>query len=461
MRHRLSHELDTANPQTQAKKSLKQQKQPSLIRKVLHSVSSALIMLFALLVLVLAYFLVTRLGVGKSFPPQPYTQSNAVLPPESLQLVAELPIPPGNIAVSRTGRVFFNFHPEYGPKTVKVAELRDKHNWAAYPDMVFQKELITCLSMRIDSVDRLWLLDFALHGMQGQPKLFAFDLLTNTRVHEFSFPADIAGFGSMLNDFQVDVSGDFIFIADTSVVAANPAIVVYDVRKRQAHRIFSGHSSLYGPSIILQPGGSPVSFAGVLGLRIHVDSIALDRTGSTLYFGALTGDKLYSVSTSHLLYYLQKQQELGPRERAAMLNNIQLQILEVAADKPATDGLTTDASGNVWMTALEHSSIALAVPVSRKLEKGLEEGVADRRTMRMINVVQDEGLLRWPDGLSFGPDGLYITCSALNLKLSGKLATTAELMNAGPYHILRLNSSSLAKLSDELQVKIALPTAGQ
>jgi len=40
--------------------------------------------------------------------------------------------------------------------------------------------------------------------MTSSPKLFAFDLKKKDElVKEYAFPSSVAGFGSMLNDFQV------------------------------------------------------------------------------------------------------------------------------------------------------------------------------------------------------------------------------------------------------------------
>jgi hypothetical protein len=49
-------------------------------------------------------------------------------------------------------------------------------------------------------------------------------------------------------------------------------------------------------------------------------------------------------------------------------------------------------------------------------------------------LVKDERL-RWPDGLSFGPDGyLYVTCSALHQVI---LQGAAEVAAHAPYQIWR------------------------
>src|SRR5437868_7787540 len=60
------------------------------------------------------------------------------LPASALEVVADLPLPPGNIAVSKTGRVFFTFHPEGSPP-IHVAELVNGKP-VAYPNEDFQDE---------------------------------------------------------------------------------------------------------------------------------------------------------------------------------------------------------------------------------------------------------------------------------------------------------------------------------
>src|SRR5262245_4841261 len=161
------------------------------------------------------------------------------LPFSAVEVGAELDHPPGNIAVSRTGRVFFTLHPN-GDPPVNLVELVDGKP-VPYPDASFQKpkkgepSFDSVLSIRIDRQDRLWTLDYARYG-RGQPRLLAFDLASGKVVHQFDFPSTVAGLLSMLNDFQVDPSGGKIYIAETSPIRQKPALVVYDVAKRTARR---------------------------------------------------------------------------------------------------------------------------------------------------------------------------------------------------------------------------------
>ena len=136
----------------------------------------------------------------------------------AIETVAELPLPPGNVTVGPGGRVFFTFHPSAEPQT-KVAELLPSGEHAPYPDARWQTErddapyFVTPLSLRADAKGRLWVLDHGDYGDES-PSLTAFAIGTREVVHRFEFPCDVAGWGSMLNDFWVDSERELIYIAD-------------------------------------------------------------------------------------------------------------------------------------------------------------------------------------------------------------------------------------------------------
>ena len=153
-----------------------------------------------------------------------------------------------------------------------------------------------------------------------------------------------------------------------------------------------------------------------------MDSIGLSRDGATLYYGAVTGTDLYSVPTAQLLA---TAGDTAAREAAAAAR-----VRVETAAKPVTDGLSVDGAGNVWLTAFALSALALAVP-------------APAGGARLVKVVQSESLLRWPDGLSFGPDGLYVTNSALHLHAHALLSGHDLRARHGPFHILRLPTAAL------------------
>eukprot|EP01033_Poteriospumella_lacustris_P010853 gene10853-7717_t len=259
--------------------------------------------------LLVAYLVATRMGV---FPVTlgAISSSQAPLLSEStLETVVRLPIPPGNVAVSDKGRVFFTFHPEYHQDpaySFNVGEVKGPASFAAFPPINFQRSnLKSVLSLRVDHLDRLWLLDFAWHGAAGRgPQLLCFQLLDRGLASQseavlaeqeampalqFVFPPHVAGLGSFLNDFVVDRDGRTVYIADTSLLAQTPALIVFRSDCHCAFRVLHAHPQFFGQSAQFPAAGYAVGgFAGgLVGLKIHLDSIALTYSDSAAQLAAL------------------------------------------------------------------------------------------------------------------------------------------------------------------------------
>lgn len=235
----------------------------NLFLKIPLAFYEALLISVFLIAVLFGYLLFTRFGLGSPFATAPVELMDADTHHSVLQPIAELPVPPGktvtlsilfqiivnsspgNIAVSVTGRVFFTFHPEFQPINTKVAELtfiRERRNtFRKFPSADFQDECISCLAIRVDMQERLWLLDHAGYALKGTPKLHCFGLRQNETdkdrlLFTYEFPAEVAGMGSFLNDFQIDQSGKFIYIADTSLIRGDPGIVVFSVENKKSFR---------------------------------------------------------------------------------------------------------------------------------------------------------------------------------------------------------------------------------
>jgi sugar lactone lactonase YvrE len=329
------------------------------------------------------------------------------LPASAVERVADLDYPPGNIAVAPDGQVFFTYHPD-GGSPESVMTLRDGKP-VPFPSPGFT-DFDTVLSMRIDRQGRLWTLDHARYG-RGQPRLLAFDPATGREVHRYDFPSEVAGLLSMLNDFQVDPAGERIYIAESSPIAGTPALIVYDVATRTSRRLLDGHPSVRTEDYRIQAPGRDMTLGGLYTLRIGVDTIALDRTGEWLYYGPVTGGTLFRVRTSDL-----NDRALSPEALAARV--------EAYAPKPISDGASSDDQGRIYLTDPEHSAVLALGP--------------DRRLRTLVKDPE----LRWPDGLSFGPDGtLYVTCSALQDVL---FRSAAARRAHAPYQIWRFKPGGTA-----------------
>jgi sugar lactone lactonase YvrE len=353
--------------------------------------------LLVLAVILVVLLVVIRLTLGggrrmedRSGPP--------MLPGSVLEKVVDLDYPPGNITVTKTNRVFFTLHPDGNPPH-HVMELRDGKAVPYQPKIM--PPLETPLALR-SRVDWLWVLDHGNFG-RGQPRIVAWDYTTDALVHQYKFPREVAGLGSMLNDFQVGPQNENVYITEASPILQTPALIGYSVRGRTARRLLEGHRSVMPENYLLNVGGRDMSLFGLITLRIGADSIAFD--GWNIYFGPVNGGRLYSVLASEL----NADSGLSSADIA--------KIVEDYGPKPNSDGLAADDQGTIYITDPEHSAILVL-----DKQKNLKTLVKDER-------------LRWPDGLSWSQDGyLYVTCSALQHVI---FRSAANVRAHAPYQIYR------------------------
>ena len=358
-----------------------------------------------------AFLLWVRCTFGGAGEPYPDHSGPPRIPAAAVEVVATLPEPPGNVAVSADGRVFLTIHPESRPETTKVAELVGGV-LRPYPSEAAQAELYeTVLGVAIDPRGWLWTIDHGQHGL-GRPRLLAFDLATDTEVHRHDFTDEEAGAGSFFNDLQVSPDGRFVYVADISVFGRRPALVVYDVEAGRALRRLESHPSVQTQDwLIRHPDEDMVFFGGLLALRPAVDSIALDKQGEWLYYGAMTHDTLYRVPAASL--------------RDPSLDDAALAgLVEAYGDKPLSDGMSMDLEGNLYITDVEHRAVLMLPPGGGALQ----------------TVIQDPRI-RWADGLSFGPDGwLYLSDSAIpDIMLRSK----SHIEESAPYFLFRFKPGPL------------------
>jgi sugar lactone lactonase YvrE len=342
-----------------------------------------------------------RYGGGE---PYPDLSTEAIIDESGLEEVFAYPEPIGNVAVSHEGRLFFPVHPESRPPGNKLLEII---GGAAvhYPDGASQHHLFkSVLGLVIDERNILWTIDHGNHGTKGA-RLLAFDLATGQIAHDHYFDEDIAPVGSFVQDLQVAPDGQTIVIADASFWRKSPALIVYDIQKLSARRVLESHESVTAENYLIRNRLRDMEFlGGLVSLQGGVDGIAFDTDGNWLYYGAINNSGLFRVRLADLRNDELPAEQLGEK-------------IERFSDKPLSDGLSTDYSGNVYVTDVEHGSVFIVGPD------------------RMPETLLQSGRIRWADALSFGPGGwLYLADSAIPELV---LRSRAHIMAKGPYHIYR------------------------
>ena len=345
-------------------------------------------------------------------------QDSSDIAPEvgQLELVANLTITPGNITVSQTGRMFASVHGMRRGDAQLIEIFPGNDNWEPFPNAEWNASpgsgddvFNTPHGVAIDNQDRLWVID---HGNWmpdeqpvAQPKLLAFDINTGDLVFRMDFDSVAAPEGQILQDLAVDGDRDFVYIADSGSQAG---ILVVDINTNRTWR-WEEHPSLQTEDVDLVVEGSTVAFRRPDGsldpARIPINPITLSADGETVFYGAMTGTTWYSLP-AELLRSQPSSQELA-------------EAVTVVGEKPVSDGASTDAEGNHFITNLGDNAIDVL-----------------NQNGELSQLVQDDRFL-WPDNVRFGPESwLYVTINQLHRTtiLAGQAVDGGE----PPYQIFRV-----------------------
>jgi sugar lactone lactonase YvrE len=313
---------------------------------------------------------------------------------------------PTGVTVSHQRRIFVNF-PRWGDKVpFTVSEICDGEA-LAYPDEVINQSdpndqaaaLVSVQSVVVDPSDRLWILDTGSPLFQptshGGPKLVCVDLTTDKVVKKILFPQNVALPTTYLNDVRFDLrrgSEGMAFITDSAQKGPN-GIIVVDLASGRSWRRLHDHPSTKAeelhtflpivegrPFLDYQPDGSVKQ-----GASMGSDGIAISADGAHLYYCPLGSRKFYSVETNALVDPLLDEREVADT------------VIDEGDRGGASDGLESDAAGNIYSTNYEHNAI-----LRRRPDREWE------------TIIHDPHLL-WPDTLSLAADGyLYVTANQLH-----------------------------------------------
>ena len=326
---------------------------------------------------------------------------------------------PTGVTVSQDGRVFVNFPRWEDPVQFTVGEIKNG-KVVAYPDQAANAQspdkLYSVQSVVVDPKNRLWALDTGSINMEqikdfNWPKLVCVDLESNKIVKTIRFPEGVIHKQSYLNDVRFDLrrgAGGFAFITDSSAKGAN-GIIVVDLESGRSWRKLNDHPTtkaekdfdavMEGKPVRMRQPAKPE-----MPVTVGADGIAIDPAGGRLFYCPLIGRSLSSVGVDALV------DEKLPDEKVAA-------TVKTEERKFASDGLESDAAGNVYLTDWEHNAINVRQP--------------DGTYKTLVN----DARLWWPDTLSVAADGyLYVTANQLHRQ--GKFNWGNDLRQK-PYYLFR------------------------
>lgn len=333
------------------------------------------------------------------------------------EVVAELEQAPGNLTVASDGRIFFSLHQHFSPK-LRMAELdpSDSTKFAPFPNAEMATDAATAelglnsvLGVQTDRSGVVWMLDNTMRG-EATPKLVGWDPGPDGgQLHQVIYlPPPAVKEDPFLNDLAVDRARNTIYIADTSR-AGKPALIVVDTKTGLARRVLENHLSVEPEDIPMIADGEEVAIRRPDGTtfnpKVAVNPIALDAAGEYLYYGPMTGTRLYRIPTAAL-----RDSNLSDSELAA--------AVEPWAERPISDGISIDQAGNVYISAVGQNEVGVILAETREYQP-LFSGDS----------------IRWPDAFSYGPDGyMYVVLNHLH---RGPLLNAGEDVTEPPFEIIR------------------------
>lgn len=347
-----------------------------------------------------------------------------------LEVFAEMQGRPGNIAVALDGSLIMTMHPFDDPlhKVMKITNGKlapfpnDKWSESRPAGAVEKDDVGIESAIGIHATIRNIAYTIDMGSKNHAPRLVGFSIPGNTVFKVQNIPENVLTEQSFLQDFAFDWIDNTTYIADMGQAdltkPAKPALIVlYSNPFQKARRVLEGHPGVLptdapmraeGKDIQVMQEGKPVAVHAAL------NPITIDPQRGWLYFGPMGPGKLYRVKTSLL-----KDINLPPEQLAA--------AVEEVADKPASDGMTIDAQGNIYLGNVDAGEI----DVIRNGSKTAEPYIQDER-------------LKWVDGFSFSPDGyIYATVNQLN---RSKQLNLGKETSEKPYLIVRFKPIAMGSV---------------
>lgn len=321
----------------------------------------------------------------------------------------------GNIAFTHEGDLVYSHHPFFNPayRVVKYdAKTKTKkpfpnEAWNT-PRETDDHYLSNVLGIRNDANGIVWMLD-----MGGRnpitPKIVGWNTVTDKLERIYYLPETSLAPTSQPNDMVVDTKHGVFVIADEGIGnggdGSTAALIVVDMKTGFTRRLLEGTRTTLPENLPTKVGNQFLAVNGK-NLLVGCDGITADKDFEWLYYAPLNGSKIYRVRMSDLLNENLTEAELDKR-------------IETYSGKPNNGGLSIDADGNLYLTAMETNSVDVVMAKDKSIRR----------------IVVDQNLL-WPDGVSYNAVDGYMYVSAAQVHL-GAVFHNGKSQAKAPYYIFR------------------------
>lgn len=331
------------------------------------------------------------------------------------ELIAKLDAntPPGNIAIGPDGRIFLSIH-EFYNKSLRIVELLSDGTTRPYPNeyLAYAAQsresggLYGVLGLNVDINGILWMLDVS--GPEHAGRLIGWNTQSEQLHKIFYLAKPVITDSSFLNDLAIDTKNMAIYIADTGT----GSIIVVDLETGMARRVLEKSNTTKAEALNMVIDQNVV-LLNEQPVRMGINPITIDHNFEYVYFGAMTGTSIYRIATKYLLDATLPEYELEKK-------------IEYYGNKPISDGITIDNSGNVYITSITDDSIGITQPDGSY----------------KILIQRDD--LSWPDGLAVGLDNyIYATINELH---RSPVLNTGKDSTLGEFKIIRFKALSDANV---------------
>lgn len=363
--------------------------------------------LVAAIALFLTGFKLTN-GMGAHYPD---VSTDPLLPLANISAPIQIPFPPGMVASSEDGRIFYTYHMLHKPERFADATVFEwvDDQGVPFPNASMQSEFHGAMGVVADRHDRLWIIKpGALEGKRT--RLMAIDRISGEMVLDHTFAKGEAGFAQ---DMRISPDGQTVFLADTGLFKfTKPSLIVFDVETQEARTLLQGHATVSPQNWVMRKtNGQDYRLAfGLLTFVVGVDGIALTRDGHWLYYATMSHDSVYRVPTETLLDEALTDEQIASR-------------IEFVGNKPLSDGIELLSDNTVILTDVENGGLVALAP----------DGT--------LSTLTKDTDVDWADSVTIAPDGAaWFTDSRLTdlINQFAQPAGETKLRERGPYSIYRV-----------------------